>query len=128
VWALGDCAEVPNARAHGTNGPTAQNATREGALVADNILATLRGDAPRPFTFTPIGELALVGRHAGVAKLYGFRFSGAPAWAMWRAVYLSKMPTFGQRARIAADWVLDAMFGRILADEPAVTTGATRAL
>jgi NADH:ubiquinone reductase (H+-translocating) len=118
VWALGDCAEVPKHGSKGTYAPTAQNATREGALVARNIVAVLRGQKPQRFTFQTIGELALVGRHAGVAKIYGQHFSGFLAWAMWRAIYLSKMPGMAQRARILLDWTLDFAFGREIAEFP----------
>jgi NADH dehydrogenase len=118
IWALGDCAEVPKPGLKGSYSPTAQNATREGELVARNIVSVLRGDVPRPFRFEPIGELALVGRHSGVGKLYGHRFAGSIAWAMWRAVYLSKMPGMGQRSRILLDWVLDSVFGRNIAEVP----------
>jgi NADH dehydrogenase len=118
VWALGDCAEVPKAGSKGTHAPTAQNATREGALVARNIVAQMRGEPSQPFTFQPIGELALVGRHSGVARLYGYQFSGFLAWAMWRAVYLSKMPGMAKRSRIAMDWILDLVYGRELAEFP----------
>ncbi|MGI8989111.1 MAG: NAD(P)/FAD-dependent oxidoreductase, partial [Bryobacteraceae bacterium] len=83
---------------------------------AKNIVATLRGEKPQPFVFTPIGELALVGRHSGVAKIYGRHFSGFLAWAMWRAIYLSKMPGMGQRSRILLDWILDFIFGRSIAE------------
>jgi NADH dehydrogenase len=119
VWALGDCAEVPKRGSQGTHAPTAQNATREGELVARNIVAVLRGRKPEPFAFKTIGELALVGKHAGVAKIYGQHFSGFLAWAMWRAIYLSKMPGMGQRARILLDWILDFVFGRNIAEFPA---------
>jgi NADH:ubiquinone reductase (H+-translocating) len=118
VWALGDCAEVPEHGSKGTYAPTAQNATREGARVARNIVAVLRGQKPQPFTFQTIGELALVGRHAGVAKIYGQHFSGFLAWAMWRAIYLSKMPGMAQRTRILLDWLLDFAFGREIAEFP----------
>jgi NADH dehydrogenase len=118
IWALGDCAEIPKPESKGTYAPTAQNATREGTLVARNIVAILRGQQPEPFAFTPIGELALVGRHSGVAKIYGRHFSGFVAWAMWRAVYLSKMPGLAQRSRILADWALDLLFGRNIAELP----------
>lgn len=118
VWSLGDCAEVPKPESKGTYAPTAQNATREGALVARNIVAVLRGHQPERFQFTPIGELALVGRHSGVAKIYGHHFSGFLAWAMWRAVYISKMPGMEQRSRIVLDWVLDFVFGRSIAELP----------
>ena len=118
VWALGDCAEVPQRDSKGTYAPTAQNATRQGAIVAHNIVALLRGQHPEPFRYTPLGELALVGRHSGVARIYGHHFSGFLAWAMWRAVYLSKMPGMAQRSRIVLDWVLDFIFGRNIAELP----------
>jgi NADH dehydrogenase len=118
VWAIGDCAEIPKPGGKGTQPPTAQNATREGEHVARNIVATLRGEDPQPFTFERIGELALVGRHAGVGQIYGRQFSGFAAWALWRGVYLSKMPGMAQRTRILLDWILDAVFGREIAELP----------
>lgn len=53
VWALGDCAEIPQPNKAGTYAPTAQNATREGALVAKNIVSALRSGTAQPFTFKP---------------------------------------------------------------------------
>ncbi|MBV9489914.1 MAG: NAD(P)/FAD-dependent oxidoreductase [Verrucomicrobia bacterium] len=122
VWALGDCAEIPQPNGKGTYAPTAQNATREGSVVARNIVATLGGGQPQPFQFHPLGELALVGKRTGVAQVYGFRFSGVLAWAMWRAIYWMKMPDAGQRARILLDWLLDAAFGRSVVGAPYVPT------
>ena len=124
IWALGDCAEVPKHGSNGSYAPTAQNATREGELVARNIVAVLRGEQPKPFMFQEIGELALVGKHTGVATIYGQHFSGFLAWAMWRAIYLSKMPGFGQRARILVDWLLDFAFGRNIAEFPVERSAA----
>ena len=112
IWALGDCAEIPHANGLGSYAPTAQNATREGKLVARNMVAALRGLKAEPFDYTPVGELALVGKHSGVARVYGHNFSGRLAWAMWRAIYLAKMPGTGQKVRILSDWVLDLVFGR----------------
>jgi NADH dehydrogenase len=109
IWALGDCAEVPRAH-HKAYAPTAQNATREGALVARNIVAELSGRNPRPFEYRPIGELALVGRRSGVARIYGHNFSGPLAWAMWRVTYLAKMPGAMQKSRILGDWLTDLLF------------------
>jgi hypothetical protein len=37
---------------------------------------------------------------------------------MWRAVYVAKMPTLAQRCRIVLDWLLDAIFGRTIAEVP----------
>ncbi|MBW0000785.1 MAG: NAD(P)/FAD-dependent oxidoreductase [Verrucomicrobia bacterium] len=119
VWALGDCAEIPHPDGQGTYAPTAQNATREGTLVARNIAATLQGERPQPFRFQPLGELALVGKRTGVARLHNLHFSGLLAWAMWRAVYWAKMPDVRQRVRILLDWVLDLVLGRDVVAETA---------
>ncbi len=113
VWAIGDCAEIPTPSGKPASyAPTAQNATREGVLVARNIVGALRGLQPRPFTYKPLGELALVGKRAGVARLLGFNISGVLAWALWRAVYLAKMPGTAQKIRVVGDWTLDFVFGR----------------
>ena len=114
IWAIGDCAEVPGPEG-GTYAPTAQNATREGERVARNIFAVMRGEKQTPFRHRPAGELALVGKRAGVAEVYGMRFSGMMAWALWRLIYLAKMPAWAQRARTLSDWILDFVFGREIA-------------
>ncbi len=113
VWALGDCAEIPQPDGKGSYAPTAQNATREGTLVARNIVSALHGRNPSPFRYTPVGELALVGHRSGVARVYGKNFSGLLAWAMWRAIYLAKMPSVSQQARILSDWLFDLVAGQI---------------
>src|SRR5262249_13749771 len=55
VWALGDCAVVPDRRTGKPHPPTAQHAIREAKTVAANITASLRGSDPRPFDFPAIG-------------------------------------------------------------------------
>ncbi|MGI8913726.1 MAG: NAD(P)/FAD-dependent oxidoreductase [Chloroflexota bacterium] len=123
VWALGDCAEVPEPDGQKSYAPTAQNATREGSLVARNIARVMQGEQPVPFNYHPIGQLALVGKHAGVAKLFGIRFSGVLAWAMWRGVYLAKEPRLGKRLRVALDWTLDFLTGLDIAARPSHRSG-----
>ncbi len=112
VWAIGDCAEIPKPDGSGKFfETTAQNATREGAHVANNILAVVQGRPVRPFRYKQIGELAVVGRHSGVANVYGVQVKGSFAWLMWRAIYLAKMPSMGQRLALLSDWFRLA-FGR----------------
>lgn len=110
-WALGDCAEIPK-KGGGTYAPTAQDATREGKLLARNLVAVMQEQEPQPFIYSSIGELALVGKRSGVATLYGIHISGFLAWAMWRSVYLAKMPRLGNRFRVASHWLTDLIFGR----------------
>ncbi len=113
VWAIGDCAEIPKPFAHGKFfEPTAQNATREGAHLAGNIVAQIHHSALRPFTYKQIGELAVVSRYTAVANVFGFQLTGTLAWLMWRGVYLMKMPGIARKLNILADWVRLAVAGR----------------
>jgi NADH:quinone reductase (non-electrogenic) len=111
VWAVGDCAFVPDIRNPGkSHPPTAQHAIREGKVVAHNIAAALSGRPQTSFSFTTIGLLASIGRRMGVARVLGFNFSGFFAWWMWRTVYLSKLPGLDKKVRVAFDWTLDLLF------------------
>lgn len=107
VWALGDCAVIPHPDTGRPYPPTAQHALREGATVARNIAATLRGAPTQPFRFTTLGQLASLGRRTGVARLFGRNFSGFVAWWMWRTIYLAKLPRWEKRVRVMLDWTLD---------------------
>ena len=111
VWAVGDCAFIPEiknpAKSHP---PTAQHAIREGRVVAANIAATLLGRPLKSFSFKTIGLLASIGRRTGVARVFGFNFSGFLAWWMWRTIYLSKLPGLDKKVRVAFDWTLDLLF------------------
>lgn len=120
VWALGDCAAVPDQRTGGFHPPTAQHACRQGPLVARNIAAAMAGEKVAPFRFRTLGQLAAIGRRAGVASMFGVSFSGFFAWWMWRTIYLSKLPRFERKLRVALDWTLDLMFSKDLVQCPAV--------
>src|SRR5438876_1610676 len=111
VWAVGDCAFVPDIRNPGkSHPPTAQHAMREGKVVAQNIAAALLGRPLRSFSFKTIGLLASLGRRTGVARIFGINFSGFFAWWMWRTIYLGKLPGLDKKIRVAFDWTLDLLF------------------
>jgi NADH dehydrogenase len=110
LWAAGDCAAVP------WNGelspPTAQFALRQGTQLGRNLARTLRGEPALPFAHKNLGQLATVGRHAAVAEIAGFRFSGFIAWWMWRTIYLAKLPGFSRKLRVMIDWTFELFFSR----------------
>jgi NADH dehydrogenase len=114
VWALGDCALVPDRQSGKFYPPTAQHALREGKVLAENLMATVRGGRKKPFVFTTIGQLATIGRRTGVANIMGVNFSGFLAWWLWRTIYLSKLPRFEKKVRVALDWTLDLLFSKDL--------------
>lgn len=114
VWALGDCAAIPNPKDGGFHPPTAQHALRQGKTLAKNILAAIRGGERKAFSFSTIGQLAAIGRRTGVANIFGINFSGFIAWWLWRTIYLSKLPRFEKKVRVALDWTLDLLFSKDL--------------
>lgn len=119
VWALGDCALVPDPDKPGTfYPPTAQHAIREAKVLAQNIVASLRGGDLRPFRFKIIGQLAAIGRRSGVAEIYGLKFSGYIAWLLWRTIYLAKLPGWQNKIRVAIDWTLDQVFSKNIVQLP----------
>jgi NADH dehydrogenase len=114
VWALGDCALIPDPRTGKAYPPTAQHALRQGKILAGNILAAIRGGEKKPFVFTTIGLLASIGRRTGVARILGVNFSGFVAWWLWRTIYLSKLPRVEKKVRVGLDWCLDLLFSKDL--------------
>jgi NADH dehydrogenase len=110
VWALGDCAQVPNAHDGRLSPPTAQFAVRQAKTLAGNLLAHRQGEPTRPFAARPLGMMAAIGRHNGVAEVLGIGFSGLPAWLLWRAYYLSQMPTLRRKLRIWVEWTWGMFF------------------
>jgi NADH dehydrogenase len=112
VWALGDCALVPDSKTGGFHPPTAQHALREGRCVARNVAAAIFGGKRKSFRFATLGRLAAIGHRTGVANVFGINFSGFSAWWLWRTVYLMKLPRFEKKVRVALDWTLDLFFSK----------------
>ncbi|GAC1396212.1 MAG: NAD(P)/FAD-dependent oxidoreductase [Chloroflexota bacterium] len=112
LWAVGDCAAVPDLVTGTTCPPTAQYALRQAATLARNIHATVRGAAVRPFRFKALGVLCVVGHHTACAEIRGWRFSGLLAWLMWRAIYLAKLPGLERKVHVLADWIIELFFPR----------------
>ncbi|MEY2541879.1 MAG: hypothetical protein QOI22_1481 [Verrucomicrobiota bacterium] len=115
IWAVGDCASVPNVKTGRAQPPTAQHALREGRHCAKNIVAKIRGKPAKLFSFTTLGQLAIIGRRAGVANILGIHVSGLLAWGLWRTIYLMKLPRFEKKLRVALGWTLDLFFPKDLA-------------
>ena len=112
VWAVGDCALIPDRKNGGCYPPTAQHAIREGRCVARNVAADILGRRRKSFRFSTLGRLAAIGRRTGVANIFGLNFSGFLAWWLWRTVYLFKLPRLEKKVRVALDWTLDLCFAK----------------
>jgi NADH:ubiquinone reductase (H+-translocating) len=113
VWAIGDCAAVPDpARKGQPCPPTAQHAIRQGRLVARNVAATLGNGRVRPFSYRTKGVVAELGDTEAVALTLGLRWHGLPAWFIARTYHLLLMPGMGRKLRLLMDWNVALLFGR----------------
>lgn len=110
LWALGDCALVPNARDGKISPPTAQFAVPQAKCLARNLLARLEGRPTQAFRYRSPGTMASVGHLNGVAEVFGVPLTGLAAWLVWRAYYLSQMPTLGRKLRIFVEWTWGMFF------------------
>jgi len=109
VWAIGDCALIKNG-GEALAPPTAQFAVAEAKHLAKNLIARVAGKPTLPFAHRSRGSMATVGHLKGVAQIFGIRMAGLPAWMLWRAYYLSQMPTFGRKLRIFVEWTWGMFF------------------
>ncbi len=112
IWAVGDCAAIPDVLKGGTAPPTAQYALREGRHVAKNILASIKGERPRPFSYKSRGVFVSLGRFSAAAEVLGFHISGFPAWWLYRSYYLSQLPRLERKLKVVIDWTLELIFHR----------------
>ena len=117
LWALGDCAAVFDAKSKNAVPPTAQFALREAAVLAKNIRAQIEGRPLKPFHFNSLGSLCVIGHQTACAELTvpfsrtrAMHFSGLLAWAMWRFIYLAKLPGLEQKIRVLTDWTVELFF------------------
>lgn len=115
IWAIGDCAAVINALDGQLCPPVGQFAERQGGQVAKNIAARIEGRPTAPFSYKMRGSLCSIGGHSAVAEIGKLRISGFIAWFIWRGVYLMKLPSFAQKAKVGMEWFCDLIFPRTLA-------------
>jgi NADH dehydrogenase len=112
VWALGDCAAVPNGATPGrVDPPTSQHALRQARRLAKN----LRG-APQPYAYRMLGQVATLGRYKGIADILGIRFRGFPGWFLTRSYHLLQLPLLSRKLRVVVDWTTSLFFRRDIAE------------
>ena len=107
VWALGDCARVPNTRAELPDPPTCQHALRQARRLAKNI----EGD-PQPYGYRMLGQVATLGRYKGIADVLGIRLRGFTGWWVTRTYHLYQLPLWSRKLRVVTDWTTSLLFKR----------------
>lgn len=112
LWALGDCARVPNEATPGIpDPPTSQHALRQARRLAKN----LQGEA-KPYRYRTLGQVATLGRYKGVALVFGLPLRGFIGWFVTRSYHLYQLPLLSRKLRVVTDWTVALLFRRDIAE------------
>ena len=120
AWAAGDVAAVPDiSNTPGPGGfcvPNAQHAVRQAKLLAKNVVAVLRGEAPREYIHDNQGAVAGLGLWNGVFQKGRIAIKGPLAWLAHRGYHGFAMPTWERKLRVFGDWIGGFLLGRDIAE------------
>ncbi len=111
VWALGDCALVPNTRSDRPDPPTCQHALRQARRLAKNLAGP-----PKPYGYRMLGQVATLGRHKGIAEVLGLNLHGFLGWWVTRSYHLYQLPLAQRKGRVVVDWTVSLFFRRDTAE------------
>ena len=85
-----------------------------GAYAAKAIVRKVEGKPkPAPFDYFDKGNIAVIGRAAAVANVFGVHLSGLPAWLVWAFIHLAYIVEFQSRILVFIQWAIqDVTFSR----------------
>jgi NADH dehydrogenase len=113
IYVVGDLASSTDEKGKPLPG-VAQVAMQGGAYAAKAILRKVEGqrDLP-PFRYFDKGSLAVIGRAAAVADVFGLHISGFIAWLVWAFIHITYLITFQSRILVFVQWAIqDLTFSR----------------
>lgn len=104
IFIIGDLAHAVDEKGKPLAG-VAQVAMQGGAYAAKSIRARVEGKKSlRPFHYFNKGDMAVIGRAAAVANIFGVHISGWPAWLIWLFVHLMYIVEFQSRVLVFVQW------------------------
>lgn len=115
AWTAGDVSAVPDLSGGGVGGycvPNAQHAVRQGKVLAKNLTAALRNEAPKEYVHKNLGAVAGLGLGYGVFQAGKISVTGFAAWIMHRGYHGLAIPMWERKLRVVGDWTGNFFFGR----------------
>ena len=79
-------------------------AMQQGRHVARSIRRRLAGNSAEPFHYFDKGSMAVVGRSAAVAEVFGLKLKGLPAWLAWCFLHIFYLIGFRNRFIVMFEW------------------------
>ena len=113
IYVIGDLASAMDAKGKPLPG-LAQVAMQGGQYAATAILRKVKGQQELPpFSYFDKGSLAVIGRAAAVADVFGAHLSGVIAWLVWAFIHLLYLVNFQSRVLVFIQWAIqDLTFSR----------------
>jgi len=97
-------------------------AKQQGRYVAKAIATRLAGEAPRPFRYRDVGNLATIGRREAVVDFGWLRLTGRLGWLVWSGAHIYFLIGFRNRLVVATEWLWSYLTyqrgARLITDEP----------
>ncbi len=104
IFVVGDLASLNDEKGHQLPG-VAQVAMQGGAYAAKVIRKRIQGEtAIKPFAYFNKGDMAVIGRAAAVANVFGLHVSGVLAWLIWLFIHLMYIVEFQSRVKVFLQW------------------------
>ena len=88
----------------------AQVAIQQGRRAAQNVLLSLAGADLKRFVYRDLGMLAVIGRNAAVAHVFGKTFRGFTAWFLWLTIHIAWLVGFRNRVLVLVNWAWNYVF------------------
>ncbi len=107
-FVVGDEAHIPKEDGS-AYGMQAQFAVREGKHAAKNILYALDNKQLQPFRSKELAFLIPIGKHFGIAEIFGFRLTGFLAWHLAHIIYVVSVVDWRLKLTVAWKWLYHLM-------------------
>ncbi|MEB3317524.1 MAG: FAD-dependent oxidoreductase [Cyanobacteriota bacterium] len=109
VFVVGDLAALTGSSPDLASPPpaSAQVAFQQAPVAARNVRHALAGEPLEPFVWQDLGEMLSLGQGEATLTGAGLTLAGAPAFALRRLAYLTRLPGLSQQLRVAAGWLAD---------------------
>jgi NADH:ubiquinone reductase (H+-translocating) len=111
VYAVGDVAAIPT-QAGDPYPATLPNAITEAHCAVRNILAEIRGEPLKPYSFDTIGQLTFLSKGFALAEVKGIQLSGLPVAILGRLLFPAILPSWRRRVSLILDWLTASLLPR----------------
>jgi NADH dehydrogenase len=104
IFVVGDLATLNDDKGKPLPG-VAQVAMQGGSYAAKAIRARIAGkQIEKPFHYFNKGDMAVIGRAAAIANIFGVQISGLLAWLVWLFIHLMYIVEFQSRVVVFVQW------------------------